>query len=78
MGQNALSHWTARVIFMRERELHVIETYNSKLERCVYICFIIALSQLCRDTWSRFKAALQRHKENLVLVEDHLALKQEG
>lgn len=61
-GRGALSHWTQRVIFMRERELHAIEIYTMKLER---------------DAWTRLKSVHVRHKENLKLLEDHLALKEE-
>ncbi|KAJ3573974.1 hypothetical protein NP233_g2079 [Leucocoprinus birnbaumii] len=61
-GRNVLSHWTQRVIFMRERELNAIETYSLKLER---------------DAWSRLKSVYLRHRDNLKLLEDHLALKEE-
>ncbi|KAL9715093.1 hypothetical protein Ac2012v2_001752 [Leucoagaricus gongylophorus] len=63
LGRNAISHWTQRVISMRERELHAIETYNLKLER---------------DAWTMFNSSLMRHKETLKLLEDHLAFKKEG
>ncbi|XP_006458182.1 hypothetical protein AGABI2DRAFT_115192 [Agaricus bisporus var. bisporus H97] len=62
LGQGVLAHWTERVIFMRERELHAIEAYSMKVES---------------DAWIRFKLAHTRHQENIKLLDDHLALKRE-
>ncbi|KXN82057.1 hypothetical protein AN958_03215 [Leucoagaricus sp. SymC.cos] len=79
IGRNALSYWTERVIFMRERELNAMEIYSAKLERQAqtythnYHCVLTAT----RGFWLRLKSVHIHHKENLKLLEDHLAFKQE-